>query len=199
MMLSRKSLIRFLVKIILIYVFLSLPIPILKGSYEKFYLSLATKTFSDFRESGFTRFEKRKGKFDTVIVMGNKKLVDSNGRVQLLYAPINLKHLAYLPTILFISLVLASPVSWKRMILSLLVGLFITTCMIMYKTWIEIIYLAESTDWLQLSNYSAINKERLEFIYLNFSNYSVPNLFLVVAIWIVVTFRKSDFNYKQSG
>ncbi len=192
-MLNRKALFRFLIGFLLFYTLLSLPISFLREEYAKIYRSTATKLFSDFRENGFVRFEKQTGKYDSRVSIGNKKQLDKNNRTQLLFSPLSVKDIGYLPTILFISLLFASPIPWKRKLGSLIIGLCLTTAIIMFKTWIQILHLAESTSWLQLSTYSDTNKSRIEFIYSNFSNYTVPSLFLVVAIWIMVSFRRSDF------
>ncbi len=197
-MLKRKALIRFFISAILLYAFFSLPISFFRDEYAKFYRATATKLFSDFREDGFVRFDKLNEELDTRIGIGNKKLLDENNRTQLLYSPLSSKSIGYLPTILFISLLLASPISWRRKLPAFIIGFCLTTSIVMFKTWIRILYLAESTSWLQLSTYSDSNIEKIKFIYLNFANYPAPSLFLVTAIWMMVCFRRSDFG-KEVG
>lgn len=193
-MLNRKILIRFFISVVLLFALFSIPNSFLRKEYSKFYRATATKLFSDFREDGFVRFEKESGKYDSRIGIGNKKLLDKNNSTQLLFAPLSSQNIGYFPTILFVSLLLASPISWKRKIPALLLGLFLTTGIIMFKTWMNILHLVESTPWLKLSTYSDSNKERIEFIYFNFANYTAPSLLLVVVIWVMVSFRRSDFS-----
>jgi hypothetical protein len=169
-----------------------MPIPFLKENFANFYRASATKFLSTIRETGFVQYKKVKGKYDSEIVLGNKKLLDKHNATQMIHAPLNVRHVAYLPTILIVSLILASPVSRARIAIALPIGFISTLGVILLNTRIRLIYLCETTPWLQLSQYSDANKARLEFIYLNFVNYGAPALILVVAIWLIVTFRKSD-------
>ena len=112
-MLRSKTLLLFLLKAVIIYGLLSLPLSFYDEVYGNFYRKVAEVFFSKFRETGFVKFSECKEPAKTHINVGNYALVRPDGSCDTATADINTRYLGFIPTILLISLVMASPVSWK--------------------------------------------------------------------------------------
>ncbi len=192
-MLRSKTLILFLLKALLIYGLLSAPLTFYDKSYGDFYRKVAGMFFSKFRDTGFVKFKEWKDPATTHVNLGNYALVRQDGTSKTAYVDINTRYLGYLPTILLISLVIASPVSWKRRLLALISGLVLVMMLVMFKQWIALLWLSHETPWLQLTNFTGTGKTVLTFLNTFISVSSSSVLYFVVAIWLLVTFRVEDF------
>ncbi len=192
-MLSSRTLLLFLLKAIVIYGLLSAPISFYDETYGKLYRNVAGIFFSKFRDSGFVKFKEGKQPATTHVNVGNYALVRPDGTSRTAYVDINTRFLGYLPTILLISLVLASPVPWKRRLIALAVGLVLVTLLVIFKQWIGLLWLCEESPWLQLTNFTVSGKKLLGSVNTIISVSASTVLYFVVVIWLLVTFNKDDF------
>jgi len=192
-MLRSKTLLLFLLKALIIYGLLSVPLTFSDRAYGNFYRKLAGAFFSKFRETGFVKFREWKDPATTHINIGSYALVRPDGSSRTAALDINTRYLGYLPTILLISLVLASPVPWKRKLTALAIGLILVMFLIMFKQWIALLWLCENKPWLQLTSFTDNTKKLLTFANNFISVSSSTVLYFVVAIWLLVTFSVEDF------
>ena len=192
-MLSRKTLLLFLLKASLLYGFLSLPFSFYDEYYGKFYRETGKLIFGKFRDDGVVLFNPKPGKTMTHINIGNKAQVKPNGSFDTAATDINTRYLGYIPAILILSLVLASPVPWKRKLLALIAGLILVTLLVLFKQWISLLWLCETNSWLNLTHFGPTGKKILEFSNKVFCESSSTVLYFVVGIWLLVTFRLDDF------
>jgi len=125
--------------------------------------------------------------------MGNLAQIKPNGSFDTAATDINTRYLGYIPTILILSLVLASPVPWKRKIMALLVGLILVMLLVLFKQWISLLWLCETNPWLSLTHFGPTGKKLLTFANKVFCESSSTVLYFVVGIWLLVTFRLDDF------
>ncbi|MCX6231290.1 MAG: hypothetical protein NTZ33_07080 [Bacteroidetes bacterium] len=191
-MLKNKPLLMFLIKAILIYSLLAAPFSFYDGMYGKFYRACSQKLFHRFHDTGFVQFSEGKQKYNTNFNIGNYKIIISNTSAQATIGEINTRYRGYLPTILLISLIIASPVQWKRKFYGLIIGLVILNAYIFLKQWIDILYTSVNTSWLKLYDYNESQKKILEEVYLIFIKNFGLIWVVVVIIWMIVTFRKDD-------
>jgi len=192
-MLRSKTLLLFLLKALLIYGLFSAPFTFYDEAYGKFYRKVAGVFFSKFRETGFVKFREWKAPATTHVNVGNYALVRPDGTSRTTFVDINTRYLGYIPTILLISLVLASPVPWKRKTIALITGLILVMLLIMFKQWIALLSLCEESQWLELTNFTGTRKTLLTFTNTFISVSSSAVLYFVVAVWLLVTFRVEDF------
>lgn len=193
-MLRSKTLVLFLVKAALIYGVLSLPFSFYDASYGKFYRKMAGSFFSSFRETGFVRFREMPDPAKTRVNLGNKLQIRPGGKAHTAFVDINTRYLGYIPTILIASLALASPVPWKRRLIALAAGLILVTLMIMFKQWIALLWLSEVSPFLELTHFTGLGKKILTFLNTFIAESSSSLLYFVVGVWLLVTFRISDFS-----
>ena len=196
-MLQSKTLLLFLLKAIIIYGLLSAPISFYDQAYGKFYRKVAGVFFSKFRENGFVWFKEWKKPATTHVNVGSYALVRPDGTSNTASVDINTRYMGYIPTILLISLVLASPVPWKRRLIGLTAGLILLMLLIMFKQWIALLWLCEQFPWLQLTHFTDTARKLLTFTNTFISISSSTVLYFVVTIWLLVTFRVEDFRVKK--
>jgi hypothetical protein len=192
-MLRSKTLLLFLLKALLIYGLLSAPISYYDEAYGQFYRKIAEIFFSKFRDNGFVKFKEWKEPVTTHVNLGSYALVRPDGTSKTVTNDINTRYLGYIPTILLFALVIASPVSWKRRLIAMAVGLVLVTFLIMFKQWISLLWLCDQYPWLQLTSFTDTGRKILNFTYRFISVSSSSVLYFVVAIWLLVTFRVEDF------
>jgi hypothetical protein len=196
-MLKTKTLVIFLIVASVIYGILSAPVEFYDKQYGAWYRKIATWCFSEFRDNGFVKFREGQNPATTRVNMGNYGLVKPNGKVRTVYVDINTRYLGYMPTILLISLVLASPVPILRRLIALVTGLAIVTLLVIFKQWIALMWLAQQTDWLGLVTLTGTKLKMLTFANTSISIQSSTVLYFVVIIWLLVTFRVDDFRDKK--
>lgn len=192
-MLRKKTLLLFLLKATVIYGLLAAPISVYDETYGKVYRKVAEVFFTKFRENGFTRFREWKEPAQTHVNLGNSTMIRPDGTSRVAFTDVNTRYLGYMPTILLISLVLASPVPWKRKLIALVAGLILVTLLVMFKQWIALLWLSEQSQWLQLTNFSGTTLKVFNFTNTIISDSASTVLYFVVAIWLLVTFRVGDF------
>jgi hypothetical protein len=196
-MLRSKTLFWFLLKALIFYAIMSLPLSAYDEAYGDFYRKVADQCFGHFRETGFAKFKPMKDPAMTHVNVGNYALKLPDGSFDTAAIDINTRILGYIPTILFISLVLASPVPWKRRLIGLAIGIVPVMLLIIFKHWISILWLCEQNAWLKLTNFTGFSKTLLTFTntFISTSSFTVP--YFVVGIWLLVTFRLDDLKDKK--
>jgi hypothetical protein len=192
-MLQSKTLLLFLLKAVIIYGLLAAPLSLYDDAYGKVYRKVAEVFFSSFRDNGFVKIRETKDPATSHLNVGNNALIHPDGTSETAALDVNTRYLGYVPTILLIALVLASPVSWKRRLLALALGLVLVTLLVMFKQWISLLWLCEQHPFLQLTNFTGTGKKLLTFFNTFISITSSSVLYFVVAIWLLVTFRLEDF------
>jgi hypothetical protein len=198
-MLRSKTLLMFLLKALVFYTLLSLPISAYDEAYGNFYRKLSDQCFGHFRGSGFAKFNSMKDPAMTHVNVGNYALKLPDGSFDTAAIDINTRILGYIPTILFISLVLASPVPWKRRLVALGTGMILVMLLVIFKHWISLLWLCEENAWLKLTNFTGFSKTVLTFTntFISSSSFTVP--YFVVGIWLLVTFRLDDLKEKPQA
>jgi len=190
-----KTLVFFVLKAIVVYVLLMAPFSFYDGMYGKFYRSCGGLFFGRFDGNGIARFTEGSEKKVTRIDIGNITQLDAAGQLKTVWLNTETRGFGYLPTVLLISLVLASPVSWRRKIIALIVGGALVTLLVMFRIWFQILYLCGQFPWLNLYNFGETQKRIIEFIYQAAVIPINMVLYFVIIIWLLVTFRKEDLKW----
>ncbi len=192
-MLRNKTLLLFLLKAAIFYALLSAPFSFYDKVYGKLYRQVAGYVFHHIRDNGFVMFRELDDPATTHVLIGSYALVRPDKTTETLERFVNTRYLGYIPTILLISLVLASPVPWKRMLIALAAGLLLVTLLVLFKQWIALLWHCENNKWLNLTNFTGARQHLFMFLYGIVCASSSTLLYFVVAIWLLVTFRLDDF------
>lgn len=198
-MLRKKTLLFFVLRVIVIYGFFSVPFSFYDDAYGKFYRKVAVVFFKKFRDKGLVVFRETKDPCKTWVDIGSYAIVNPDGTLNTAAIKINTRNLGYFPTILLISLVLASPVPFKRRLIALITGLILVTLLIIFKQWIALLWLCEQNSWLHLTNFTGTGKKLLIFFNSFISVSAGTVLYFVFVIWVIVTFRREDFPIRKSA
>ena len=148
--------------------------------------------FGNFQETGFARFSLTKSQTNLHIVIGNAAQRQANGMTDSAESDTNIRYRGFIPTILFLSLVLSSPISRKRRLFAALLGFVLLTCFIMIKQWIHIMYICQQKSSLKLYEFSPEVSKKIVNLFFSFANYNGSTLVFVFAVWLLVTFRRGD-------
>ncbi len=192
-MLNNKNFLLFLVKGLIIYGLLFVPMTFYDQVYGGFYRKVAGVFFGRFRENGFVQFREWKKPEVTRVYIGNYTLARPDGTTPAASFDVNTRYMGYIPTIFLMALILASPVKWKRRLIALAVGLILVTLLIVFKQWIALLWYCEGKPWLQLTNFTETGKKILTYANTFISASSGTVLYFVGAIWVIATFRVEDF------
>jgi len=136
-------------------------------------------------QNAHVSFKKGSGSFDVAVVVSNRTK-QTNGMVQAFYENISSYGFAYFPFTLLLALILSSPVSFKRKIISLFISLILLHFLLIYRLYVQVIHVCISHPSLELLTPNSVNNLMLEAM-----NTSII-LFIVIFIWIGSTFRKED-------
>ena len=186
-----------MLKVLLIYGFLSLPFSFYDETYGMVYRKVAGVFFSKFRDNGSVVFREWKEPAMTRVNIGSYAIVNPDGTFHTAAVNINTRYMGYFPTILLIALVLASPVPWNRKLFALAAGLILLTLLIMFKQWIALLWLCEQNTWLRLTDFTGTSKKLLTFLNTFISDASSTVLYFVFLIWFIVTFRLEDLKIQN--
>ena len=194
---KNKLVFLFILKSIVIFSILALPFGFFDTAYAKFYSGISKICFKKFDRTGFAVFSITKPATNMHIELGNQLQANSSGMVRTATSDVNIRYRGYIPTIFVLSLILASPVSRKRKLYSILFGIFLITVFVMIKQWIHIVYMCHQQNWISLYSFSPGTQKTFKFLYLDFANYNGSSIIFSIVIWILVTFKRRDLeNFK---
>ncbi len=145
MLLFKKHILIFLFKFAAVYAVLLLPG--FRNAYMDFYNSTGEKLFGSFGSKGMVRFKEKKGGMDedvqTIIYLINKNEFREKEKSN---TPVNTAFIEnnwlndYLPVAFLLSLNAATPMGWRRKLISLAAGLVIMHIFIFFSMWISFLF-----------------------------------------------------------
>ncbi len=187
-MLPPRRIAGFFCRLLVIYGLLVIPWPGIKAAYAALYSGSGNLFFGSLVSGGSVRFHPMsppKGKFDTHIHLVNlrsaaKETVITSSRIP-----------GYLPTAFLVSLVLATPLPWRRRLWALLCGLLLVNAGVVCKLFVTVLHRFSSTG-LSLLAPAPLWKKLLRLANDFAEGDVVMLLMLPVFIWILVSFRGDD-------
>lgn len=201
-MLPLKLVGKFLVVFLLCFGLLTWPRPKLEEAYAQFYQYSGNKVFDPFGSSGRVHFHPPPDagvKSDTAISLMNQQ----NGARTRFHT--NSRFIAYVPTALVVSLILATPIRWRRRLWALLWGLLLINAFIIIRLFLQILGafsgviltdagVALSSDHpLVIFSPGLFWMRCLGFLLVVFLVSSAGNFVVPVFIWALATFRPRDW------
>jgi len=196
-----KPIVVFIFTFGVVYVLLILPWPGLNEAYAKFFRASGELIPGSFVPGGVVELkpfhEAGETIFTTKLILTNRQMLEAaqqtGSMVAIRQSKISSRDFGYLPTALFIALILATPVTRARRGWALLWGLILTNGFIAFKLALEILWQFNENTQLEVMVLSRFWHDALfhvyQFIFLNLETTIVVPVF----IWIVVTFRRDDW------
>lgn len=172
----------------------------LDKTYDKIYRSLGDTFFSEIGDKGIVRFieeiDPTTSEMASMAMLINRDqnnaAVANGTSVRAAKIVVEPWRMGYLPIALLISLILSTPIPWKRRLFSLLWGMLAVSVFIIFRTWIFLKYFFYEKEWLEVVTPEGFGANMLEWSYSVFVYNIVLALIVPVLIWILVTFRKED-------
>ena len=189
---DRTKIIRFFIFAFLSYGIMSIPSKAVDNQYGKFYRSLSGFIFNKFSSSAVYVFQKTEKPDYSMIMIGNRDLVSKGGQVQGIQDEFSTRTRGYLPIIILISLIIASPVKIKRKFLAFLLGILLITIWVLIKQWVYNLYLISGSPMLKLGDFSETGRKVLGYLYQGIVISLTPSFTISVIVWLLVTFRMED-------
>lgn len=196
---KNKTLTGFLIKTVVLYILLTLPLSFLEKNYTKFYISVSKACFTKIHDTGFVFFLPGKDNSNITLQVGNKAIRQDDGTYRASISEVNTRIRGYIPTALLVALLLATPFGWKRKIVNLILGISFFTLLVMLKQWIHLIYIYNLNPYFQLYILTPAHKKSLDFCYENLVTPSGPSLFIVIMVWFILAVSSGFFRAILSG
>lgn len=127
----RKTVLGFFVRLAVLYTVLIASWPMVRSGYCNVFRKMGTACFSNLGQGGSATFENdptEDGVRDTVVVTVNTTFPDARIEKRM---PISARYTGYFPTVVVLSLVLATPLAWPRRLRCLTVGLVLVNVFIL--------------------------------------------------------------------
>ncbi|MGB1204218.1 MAG: hypothetical protein ACPG5B_01160 [Chitinophagales bacterium] len=202
-----QAIIRFSIKFFVLYLlFLTLfSLTSLKKNNANFFRATNQSFFGSFVGDGITEFLPNPNEplKDTKVVLKNErqinKIIQEAKRKGLSQIRLN-SHIALLDSWIFVglnivfllSLIWASPISWKQMAVATIGGLLFFEIFILFKTFIFLVYQFNFYPDLQVANLGSFGKSFIKNTYF-ISQSTIFNLIIVVFIWVAFCFDKKTW------
>jgi hypothetical protein len=170
---------------------LSWPWPRLKQSYASGYRSAAgwlLPTFGKFGRCEYVPVGNPNA--DTQVTLVNIRTATRGGFL------INTRFMGYVPTVLTFSLIVATPVAWRRRAWSLLWGMLAVNVFVWARLALSVLhgFCGPSGERpLSLFSPGPILATVLEFVYFVFAVSSPGHVVVPLFLWVAVTFRHKDW------
>lgn len=197
--LNIRPLLRFLLWFVVSYILLLISFSFLADQFAQQYRAIGKAKFEQFEDRGIVQFfpyekDKTGYKLDTKVVLFNRDQViaaKQSGQATVRGAELFVSswYNAVLPIIILLSLILASPVSWKRKLMGAFIGIILLYLFVFFKLRLSI-----ANEYLKTPSLEFIppNPNWVKTAHAIFVTNIETTIILPVFIWILVTFRKTD-------
>jgi hypothetical protein len=192
----RRPIVRFICVFALVYGALIAPWPGWNSLYGRGFRFLCSEFLASENGHGAVRVRAAEpnARLDTQILLIDPAKVDSHGKGPARILGLDSRGVGWIPTALFIALTLAAPVSWRRKGWALVLGLLAVHVYLLLTVevyiWNESIPAAAGA--VSLLKRIGNGLEETLVVQLG-ASFVVPTI-----IWLLVTFRKSDFDVVQA-
>ena len=181
---------RFFIKLFICYGLFLVAWPALSDPYASAFRKVGTKVFRSFGPDGDVLIKKRDNPtrmLDSDLVQGNRK-TRSFGTT-----PFGTRYQGYAPTAVLLSLILASPVTWKRRGWATVLGLILVHLWIAFALWLMLVDTYSDPNKLAMYELSPLVKGSLSYTTFVVTKSTMTRYFVPVFFWILVTFRRDDW------
>lgn len=197
----KNPILSFVVIFFATFTILKLPFHGIEDAYDDFIvkmaISISKSRINDNREiKKRILFDRKLENKKQMLIVGNLDLLqrNENGKPMLYIWKLEMKGFAYLPLILLIALIAASPVTWKRKLFALLASIIFFHIFIGFKFFIIAMTAQKAMIATELG-YSQFFISIFQWFSRYFITESInPSIMISLALWIVVTFRIADAN-----
>ncbi len=194
-LIQAKQVLRFFCLFVVVYGLLMVLWPELRATYTKFYIAGANFLFGSFGSKGIARFyPSTNGEYVININLYNKNRRNERGNLVGVQVSDNSHRIGYLFMAFLSSLILATPVSWRRRGWALFWGLILIHGFVYLQLAIRILQTFVNVPRLSLFVLSPFWKQVLSVVHQELAVYVTLGFIVSVLIWILVSFRREDWS-----
>ena len=192
-MISTKKILLSVAVFIVLYTLLLLPQLKINRLYAEYFCSVGNFLFEDFPRGGFVNLKTQteKGGNDIALILSRADWMEGT-KIKGVTANKASDRIGYLITAFFVALTLATPISWKRKLIAVVVGIVIVTTFVKLKMYIIILTSYTLVDWFGLYQ-EPTEKARIQFWYEHFAASATYGYSFVVVVWLALVLRKKDW------
>lgn len=201
-LLPKHPLKQFLLLFVVSYAFLMLLATFtgIKSGYDNGYRSLGNTYFQPFKEKGYVIFSEgadplNKGlntQLALINIDQNNQAIASGTNVRTIKVYVSPFRSGLFPLILLLSLILASPVPWRRKVWLLPVGFIIISLFAYFRTWLTVLLNFDQNEWLEVVDLSPTMHSFYNWLEAVTVGNVVFSVVVPVVVWFIITFRKED-------
>ncbi len=191
-MISFRSVIRFIILFFIAYAVLLTPQTGIKRMYAELLCSQGNEVFKNIENDRLVILKPQKENKNNDIVLILKFILRPSGEVKESKYNIDTGVIGYLPLVLFLSLVTATPLRWKRKIFAFILGYIIMTIFILLRIRVLILcglILSTGTG----INYDEATKESITFWYDYFVVPITIGYIFALILWIGLCMGKKEY------
>jgi len=183
---------------IVLYTLLLLPQLNVNRLYADYFCSVGNFLFEDFPRGGFVNLKTQtdKGGNDIALFLSRADWMEGT-KIKGVTANKASDRIGYLITAFFIALTLATPISWKRKSIALVLGMIIVTAFVMLKMYIIILNSYTLVDWFGLYQ-EPTEKETIQFWYMRFAAPATYGYSFVIIVWLALSIGKKEWKALNS-
>ncbi len=188
---SRKAILLSVGLAMVLYVLLVIRWPGVREGYRWFFAETTEIVYGKFGASGVVSCKPAvgQGEADLDVMLGKR----IKGRIGEAPVAIDTGRTGYVPNAVLITLVLASPISWKRKWRALLLGWILVNIFVIFRTGTMLLYWFISPGPIRLYEFSPLGQRIVAASYEFFFFGPACTCIVPALIWALVTFRTTDF------
>ncbi len=216
-MLDFKKVLLFVVLFGFIFAALNFIVPALELDkwYNKQFIKVGNTVYGDYRDKAQVKFVKFKSQTNPLFkhpfkdyddglmvqILSKAQIEEATRRAKLAKATeIKVNHaqfyidtwqFGWIPLMLVMSLILATPIPLRRRLIALILGIMLMLGFTFFRFWVRFVVDINRHGWLQLGEQGPFMKKA--FVYMNTGlMFMGASLMAAVLIWAIVAFRKGD-------
>ena len=162
-----------------------------KDVYARFFCTIGSKVFHYFDEKGIAVLELQKGKDNIKLMVSSTDNIKPEGIGWYMFNRSS-DHIGYWHTIFLLSLIIATPLSWKKKFFALGAGFILISCVVFIRLRTIIIYCCAITP--QIGLYQDAAKKESAIFWNTYVGTAYSHFYSVcILIWLMVCIGKNEW------
>lgn len=191
-MVKFKVALRFIILFVFAYTLMVVPVTRIYQRYTEFLCSTGNRMFRNYSSNKFVFLSPRTDGEKGDIILQLKFILEPSGEIRKSRYNISVYMLGFIPTVFFLSLVIATPLSWKRKTVALSLGFFLITCFALLRLRIIILSCLTLTTGRGLVPEES-SKESLLFWYKYFVEPMSLGFSFAIILWLGLCIGKKEW------
>ena len=188
-----KAVLRFVGIFTFTYIFFLLPQVGFDRKYEKIFRSLGNNIYNGKNQEEVIFLKEVQTKeYDTKLYLSKKSLRDKNDDYKGTIFPMKVRRIGFIATAFLISLIIATPLSWKRKFLALLFGTIGMLFFAMIKLRVIMLHFYAESKWVGLHQ-APEEVKRIEFWNEIFGRSNTNSYYVAIILWFILCFGKKEW------